>query len=98
MVAGIGPQQREGLHHLDPGVLGDDALGLFDDDAAVERIGELFVEGAQVKVCAVVEYREAGNVSEALCRIHVGFVQQALVGLEQAQRPMVCFRRRMGRA
>ena len=98
MVAGIGPQQREGLHHLDPGVLGDDALGLFDDDAAVERIGQLFVEGAQVKVCAVVEYARLATSARHCAAFMSASSSRLSWAWNRLSAPMVCFRRRMGRA
>ena len=44
VVAGVATQRSEGLFHVEPESLGDHPLGLLDDDAAVERVGELLVE------------------------------------------------------
>src|SRR5579862_3672533 len=44
VVAGVGAQRGERLFHVEVLSLGNDPLGLFDDDATVERVVELLVE------------------------------------------------------
>src|SRR5882724_9216337 len=44
VVAGVVAEAGEGFFHGQGGPFGEDAFGLFDDDAAVEGAGELFVD------------------------------------------------------
>ena len=44
MVPGVRAQGREGLSRVEACSLGDDALGLLDDDAAIGGVLELLVE------------------------------------------------------
>jgi hypothetical protein len=44
VAAGMCAQSRERLFHVKALALSDHSLGLFDDDAAVERVVELFVD------------------------------------------------------
>ena len=64
VVTGISPQQREGLGHVDPRPFADDAFGLFDDDATVQRITELVIESTEVEVCAVLKNGDTGDIRE----------------------------------
>ena len=62
--ASVGTQAREGVFHVEVMPFGDDALGLFDEDPAVEGAGELFVDDLGGDGGAVLEQGDGGNVGE----------------------------------
>src|SRR3984893_2855593 len=65
-VAGLVPQQRERLVDVDAQPLGEFALGLLDDDPAVQRGLQLLVEGIAAAHAALVQQADGGHVGQRL--------------------------------
>ena len=68
-----------------PEPLGDHALGLLDDDAAVERVVELLVEDLRLERGAVLEDGDGGDVGERLGGVDVGSPHLARLDVEQVE-------------
>ena len=88
-VAGPGTvaQQVEGLIHVHPEALGELALGLLDDDPAVQRGLQLFIEGVAVAHAALVQQADGGDVGQGLTDADFRGRQGPRIGAEQVQRP-----------
>src|SRR2546430_192788 len=87
-VAGPGAvaEQREGLVHVHPEPLGELALGLLDDDPAVQRRLQLLVQDVAVPHPALVQQADRGHVGQRLADPDAGRGQRARIGAEQVQR------------
>src|SRR5580698_1358521 len=87
-VAGPGglTQQAEGLVHVQAEALGQLALGLLDDDPAVQRGLQLFVEGIAVAHVALLQQADRGHVGQGLADPDVRGVEDARSGPEEVQR------------
>ena len=85
VVAGVVAQRGEGLFHVEAGAFGDHALGLLDDDAAVEGVVELLVDDLGLERGAVLEDGDGGDVGEGLGGVDVGLSHLARLGVEQVE-------------
>ena len=62
----VATHPRERLVHPHPQPLGDDALGLLDDDSAVERLLQLVGNRLQVEGGPILKEGDGGDVGEGL--------------------------------
>jgi hypothetical protein len=65
-------QRGKCLFHVKTPALGDDTLGLLDDDAAVESMVELVVDDLGLERAAVLQNGDGGDVGERLGDDEVG--------------------------
>ena len=77
-------------------LLGDLALGLFEDDSAVQRALQLLAQVLVPLRFAVLDDRDGGHVGQRLRDPHGARVQGVGVAVEQVQRPTECSRSRIG--
>ena len=86
VVPGVVPQPLERLVHVQVGGLTELALGLFDDDPAVERLTELGVERLGIDGGLMLEDGDGCHVGERLGGGNVNLVERSDVGSEHVQR------------
>ena len=72
MVAGVVAQSRERLLHVEAFSFGHHALGLFDDDAAVESVLELLVDDLGLERGPVLEDGDGGDIGQGLGGFDIG--------------------------
>ena len=85
-VAGLVPQQRERLVDVDAQPLGEFALGLLDDDPAVQRGLQLLVEGIAVAHAALMQQADGGHVGQRLANLDAVCVEGTWGGAEKVER------------
>ena len=83
MTAGVAAQAVERRLHGETAGLGEDALGLFDDDAAVQRGLQLFGDDLAVTDGAFLQYPDGGDVGQRLAQAQVGLGERAGPDVEQ---------------
>ena len=83
MSAGVAAQAVERGGHGELSVLGEDAFGLLDDDAAVECGLELFGDDLSVADGAFLQDADGGDVGQGLAEAEVGVGERAGAGVEQ---------------
>jgi len=79
-------KQAEGLVHIQAKALGELALGLLDDDPAVQRGLQLLIQGVAMAHAALVQQADGGHVGPGLADSHASGVKGARGGAEQVQR------------
>ena len=84
--AGVAAQPVERGVHGQAVVLGEHALGLFDDDPAVEGGLELFVDDLAAADRPFLQDADGGHVGQRLPEGQVGVGQRAGAAVEQVQR------------
>ena len=84
-VAGVGADALERSGHVDVRAFRHHALGLFDDDAAVERVLELLI--AQLRQCGghCLQDGDAGEIGQCPCELDVALGEWAGVRSEQVE-------------
>ncbi len=82
-VAGVSPEPKEGLFHVNAKGLGHDPFGLFDDDATVESLLQLFVEALCLGGRPLGDDADGGYVGQRLGDNNVGVAHLSFVGAEQ---------------
>ncbi len=85
-VAGLVAQQGERLVDVDAQPLGELALGLLDDDPAVQRGLQLLVEGIAAAHAALVQQADGGHVGQRLADVDAVGVEGAGGGAEEVER------------
>ena len=98
MVAGVDPQSREGLLHVEAFSFCHHPLGLFDDDAAVESVLELLVEDLGLERGAVLEDGDGGHIGQGLGRFDIGPAISPGSTWNKLRAPMTVPRHRNGSA
>ena len=79
-------QDAERLVHVQAEAFGELALGLLDDDPAVQRGLQLLIHGVAVAHAALVHQADGGHVSQRLADAYVRGVEGTRDGAEQVQR------------
>ena len=79
-------RSSEGLVHAQAEPLGEPALGLLDDDPAVQRALELLGEGLGAAHVPLLQQADRGHVGQRLSDAQVGLAERAGLGAEQVQR------------
>src|SRR5205823_2470121 len=80
VAAGMATQPGEGLLHVKVGALGQNPLGLLDDDAGVESFAELVVQHFGLERGAVLQNSDGADVGEGLGGGDVAFREATLLG------------------
>ena len=84
-VPGVVAQQREGLVHVQAEPLGEPALGLLDDDPAVQRGLELLGQGLGAAHVLFLQQADRGHVGQCLPDAQFGLAERAGAGAEEVQ-------------
>jgi hypothetical protein len=79
-------QDAERLVHVQAEAFGELALGLLDDDPAVQRGLQLLIHGVAVAHAALVQQADGGHVGQSLAHTYVRGSQGTRDGAEQVQR------------
>jgi hypothetical protein len=93
---GVPAQEGERLFHADPVRLRDEALRLFDDDAAVERALELLLRQVRVLERPLLQDADRRDVGECLGGQRVLAVERPSVSRNRLSDPRVVSRSRIG--
>ena len=80
-------ERREGGRHVEVAAVGQDTLGLFEDDPAVEGVLELFADDGLVRGGTVLDEGDGRDVGEGLGEAEVCLVERARSCTEQVEGP-----------
>lgn len=98
VVSGVLPKRCVRRRHVQVTAIGEDALGLLEDHAAVECVLELHVDRFLVCGGAVLDENDRGDVGEGLREAQVSFVQRSAVAPNRLSAPRTLLRKRIGTA
>jgi hypothetical protein len=85
LAAGAVAQECERVGHVEPEAFGQHALGLLDQDPAVQRVLQLFGEGVTMADGALLQQADGGDVGQGLGDPAGAVVEGARVGVEEIQ-------------
>ncbi len=85
LAARVRPHPGEGIRQVNPGSLGQHALGLLDHDPAVQRDAQLRVQQQRLLAGAMLHNAQRGQVGEGAGDDQVGLFHRGLAGAQQVQ-------------